>query len=138
MLEEILEYLNNWFTVKEIFGRFEIKGGSIELPFLANGQYFRLIGSVFNDGVYQYQPGGMNLTEETFTGAVWALAIPRAVLKIANEIDAWQQKNGAAAASPYQSESFGGYSYSMRAQSGESGAGWKDAFAGRLSDWRKL
>ena len=80
----------------------------------------------------------MNLTDETFTGAVWALAIPRAVLKIANEIDAWQQKNGAAAASPYQSESFGGYSYSMRAQSGESGAGWKDAFAGRLSDWRKI
>ena len=70
--------------------------------------------------------------------AVWALAIPRSVLKITNEIDAWQQKNGAAAASPYQSESFGGYSYSMRAQSGESGAGWKDAFAGRLSDWRKL
>ena len=138
MLEEILEYLNNWFTVEKIFGRFEIKGGSIELPFLANGQYFRLIGSIFNDGVYQYQPGGMNLTDESFTGAVWALAIPRAVLKIANEIDAWQQKNGAAAASPYQSESFGGYSYSMRAQSGESGAGWKDAFAGRLSDWRKL
>ena len=138
MLEEILEYLNNWFTVEEIFGRFEIKGGSIELPFLANGQYFRLIGSVFNDGVYQYQPGWMNLTDETFTGAVWALAIPRAVLKIANEIDAWQQKNGAAAASPYQSESFGGYSYSMRAAAAESGAGWKDAFAGRMSDWRKI
>ena len=138
MLEEILKYLNNWFTVEEIFGRFEIKGGSIELPFLANGQYFRVIGSVFNDGVYQYQPGGMNLTDESFNGAVWALAIPRTVLKIANEIDAWQQKNGAAAASPYQSESFGGYSYSMRTQSGESGAGWMDAFAGRLSDWRKI
>ena len=138
MLEEILEYLNNWFAVEKIFGRFEIKGGSIELPFLANGQYFRVIGSVFNDGVYQYQPGGMNLTDGSFNGAVWALAIPRAVLKITNEIDAWQQKNGAAAASPYQSESFGGYSYSMRAQSGESGAGWEDAFAGRLSDWRKI
>ena len=75
MLEEILEYLNNWFTVEKIFGRFEIKGGSIELPFLANGQYFRVIGSVFNDGVYQYQPGGMNLTDERFNGAVWALAL---------------------------------------------------------------
>ena len=123
MLEEILEYLNNWFTVEEIFGRFEIKGGSIELPFLANGQYFRLIGSVFNDGVYQYQPGGMNLTDETFTGAVWALAIPRAVLKIANEIDAWQQKNGAAAASPYQSESFGGTAIPCAHRAGRAGPG---------------
>ena len=141
MLEEILEYLNNWFTVEEIFGRFEIKGGSIELPFLANGQYFRLIGSVFNDGVYQYQPGGMNLTDESFNGAVWALAIPRTVLKIANEIDAWQQKNGAAAASPYQSESFGGYSYSKSTSGSATGAGmvtWQSVFKSRLNQWRKI
>ena len=139
MLTEICAELRNWFVVPNgvHIQTYTISGGSIApLDFLQDGQYFRIIGSVFNDGVHQYPAS--DLTDEVFHGAVWAMAIPRAVLKIANEIDAWQQKNGAAAASPYQSESFGGYSYSMRAQSGESGAGWKDAFAGRLSDWRKL
>ena len=134
MLEEILEYLNNWFTVEEIFGRFEIKGGSIELPFLANGQYFRVIGSVFNDGVYQYQPGGMNLTDESFTGAVWALAIPKAVQELAEEIAAWRESNPE---TDKTSESFGGYSYS-RGQSASGGVGgWQAAFAGRLNAWRR-
>ena len=145
MLEEILEYLNNWFTVEEIFGRFEIKGGSIELPFLANGQYFRMIGSVFNDGVYKYP--AVNLEDEEFEGAVWVMAVPPSVIALAKEIEDWQNKYGgidSQAMSPFQSESFGGYSYTKKSgSSSNSGANtklgtWQGAFAVKLNRYRRL
>ena len=71
---------------------------------------------------------------------MWALAVPKAVIDLSGEIEAWQEKNGEAAASPYQSESFGGYSYTKRSAGSDSNAlnGWQDAFRGRLNDWRKL
>ena len=75
---------------------------------------------------------------------MWALAIPKAVINLAAEIAEWQTKYVAAdsaAMSPYQSESFGGYSYSKSAggsASGASASGWQSAFANRLNMWRKL
>ena len=52
MLEQVLMNIRNWFTVDGgiYSGTFTIKDGGIALPFLANGQYFRICGSVFNDG----------------------------------------------------------------------------------------
>ena len=71
---------------------------------------------------------------------MWALAVPKAVIDLSVEIEAWQEKNGEAVASPYQSESFGGYSYTKRSAGNDSGTlnGWHDAFRSRLNDWRKL
>ena len=54
MLEQVLRHLNNWFVVDVHDGSFVVDGGGITLPFLQDGQYFRVVGSVFNDGVYQY------------------------------------------------------------------------------------
>ena len=138
MLEQVLLHLNNWFLVDIHEGTFTVENGSIALPFLQNGQYFRVCGSVFNDGLHQYP--ATDLTDETFTGTVWALAVPKAVVSLAEDIAAWQEKNGEAVASPYQSESFGGYSYTKRSAGSDSGTlnGWQDAFRGRLNDWRKL
>ena len=138
MLEQVLRHLNNWFLVEIHEGTFTVENGSIALPFLQNGQYFRICGSVFNDGLHQYPAA--DLTDETFTGTVWALAVPKAVVTLSEDIAAWQEKNGEAAASPYQSESFGGYSYTKRSAGSDSGTlnGWQDAFRGRLNDWRKL
>ena len=112
MLEQVLMNIRNWFTVDggSHSGTFTIKDGCITLPFLADGQYFSIGGSVFNDGLHQYP--ATDLVDEEFSGAIWALAIPPAVVDLADEIGAWQEKNGEASASPYQSESFGGYSYS--------------------------
>ena len=139
MLEQVLRYLKNWFVAPGgvHIGGFSIEGGGIALPFLAEGQYFRIAGSIFNDGVYKYPAESLN--DEAFNGAVWALAVPPAVVALAQEIEAWQGKNGDAAASPYQSESFGGYSYS-RASDSETGEAvtWQTAFAGRLAQWRKI
>ena len=138
MLEQVLRHLNNWFLVDIHEGTFTVENGSIALPFLQINQYFRICGSMFNDGLHQYPAG--DLTDETFTGTVWVLAVPKAVVALAEDIAAWEEKNGEAVASPYQSESFGGYSYTKRSAGNDSGTlnGWQDAFRGRLNDWRKL
>ena len=139
MLEHVLLYIRRWFPVEGGIhsGTFTIKDGGITLPFLANGQYFRICGSVFNDGLHQYNV--LDLTDETFNGTIWALAIPQAVIELALEIEEWQKKNGDASVSPYQSESFGGYQYSKATDSASGGAvTWQSAFRGRLSAWRKI
>lgn len=138
MLEEVLRYL--WGTmvykwpVKELYGgEFKIENGSIELPFLLNGQYFRIVGSALNDGVYQ-NPAD-NLKDEVFRGAIWTLALDPALLAIVSEIEEWEKENKKAVESPYQSESFGGYSYTLKA---EQGVSWKTVFNDRLNRWRKI
>jgi hypothetical protein len=139
MLEQVLRHLNNWFLVDIHEGTFTVEDGSITLPFLLTNQYFRICGSVFNDRLHQYP--AVDLTDEVFTGTVWALAVPKAVVSLSEDIDAWQEKNGEAVLSPYTSESFGGYSYT-KASGGTGGTsaitGWQDAFRGRLNDWRRI
>ena len=136
MLENVLTHIKNWFAVK-IYGRtYTIKDSTMELPFLQNGQYYRICGSVFNDGLHKYGEG--ELKDETFTGTVWALAIPKAVVELAAEIEAWQTKNGEAAQSPFSSESFGGYSYTKATDSSTGrSVTWETAFRSRLNPWRK-
>lgn len=139
MLEQVLLYLKNFFIVENGVhdGEYTIKGGNIDLPFLQKGQYFRILGSVFNDGVYQYTDSmALHLTDETFDGTIWALAIPRAVTELASEIEAWEAKN--AADTPFVSESFGGYSYSRATNSNGQPSGWQDVFRARLNPYRKL
>ena len=139
MLEQILRHLKNYFVAEMYFDVYKIEKGSITLPFLFEGQYFRIIGSVFNDGIYQYPVS--TLTDEEFDGAIWALAIPPEVISLADEIKNWQEKYGESANSPYQSESFGGYSYTAKSNNsmgGNKSFTWKDAFASRLNDWRKI
>lgn len=140
MIEDVLRYINNWYVLPGgvHIGDYSIHDGNIALPFLLDGQYFRIIGSLFNDGVYQYV-GSLILNDEDFHGAVWALAIPPSVLQLADDIEAWEAKNGEAALSPYQSESFGGYTYSKRTDSTTGDAvTWEAAFKSRLARLRKL
>ena len=139
MLEQVLMHLKNWFLVPGGIheGTYTIEDGGITLPFLANGQYFRICGSVFNDGLHQYPAS--DLKAETFDGTVWALAVPQAVIDLALEIEAWETKNGEAASGIYQSESFGGYSYSKATDAETGGAvTWQSAFKRQLSVWRKI
>ncbi len=142
MLEQVLTHLRNWFIVPDGIhpGTFRIEGGGIELPFLMDGQYFRILGSVFNDGLHQYGPGMEMLTDEEFEGAIWVLAVPRSVVELAGEIAEWRDKYGAVMDSPYTSESFGGYSYTKASGAGDStgSGGWQSAFRARLNPYRKL
>ncbi len=134
MLDEVLMYLHNWFVVGIYAGDYSIKDGGISLPFLAEGQYFRICGSVFNDGLHLYP--ATDLQDEEFTGTVWALYIPEHVTKLAEEIGAWQRKHGDVG--PYSSESFGGYSYSVATSASGGVLSWQDAFKARLAPYRKL
>lgn len=143
MLTELCAELKNYF-LRDIdedihYGKYTISGGSIDLPFLVVGQYFRIVGSVLNDGVYQYPADG--LADEEFTGAVWAMAVPPSVVALAADIEEWNRKNAETLASPYTSESFGGYSYTKASSASSSGSGaftWRDQFASRLAKWRRL
>lgn len=158
MLTELCEYLRNWFVEDQDkhIGTITITGGEItardDLYMQAdrqitpvNGQYIRVIGSVFNDGVHLYPDADM--TDETFDGAVWLMRVPPAVIALAADIETWKEQYmtlDSQYMSPYNSESFAGYSYSKsgagaNAAANSSGlSGWQAVFADRLDPWRKI
>ena len=147
MLTQICQYLRNWFERAKYFGEFTVRNNAIvcsngsTLPLLHN-QYFRVVGSVFNDGVHKYGDFSDILIDETFVGAVWSMAIPPVVVELAEEINTWVSANANALNSPYQSESFGGYSYSLRSGTSPTGdttgVTWQSQFESRLAPWRKI
>lgn len=144
MLTELCKELNNWFEKERIFGVFKIEDGQLTGVPMQDGQFFRIIGSVFNDGVHEYPCS--NLEDEEFDGAVWTMAVPPSVVALAKEIKNWNAEYGgigSAAMSPFQSESFGGYSYTMKSGGSSNGDGssavtWKSVFANHLNRWRKI
>ena len=138
IITEICAELRNWFVVPNgvHIQTYTISGGSIApLDFLQEGQYFRIIGSVFNEGVHQYPAS--DLTDEVFHGAVWAMAVPTAVIDLATEIEEYN-KSDAGKASPYISENFGGYGYTKATGSNGKVLTWKSVFADALNRYRKL
>lgn len=157
MLTELCLFLKNWFEIEKCYGDFRIVDGVLTysdgtlLP-LQDGQYFRIISPVLN-GVYLYSPNAPDnpssgaLRDEEFSGSVWCLAIPQDVISLAGEIGAWCAKYEGAdstAMSPFNSESFGGYSYSKSGGgngaggSGTGAGGWQSAFASKLQRYRKV
>lgn len=144
MLNELCQELRNYFDKAQpkFFGQIVVEDGKITneefLAAIKPNQYFRIVGSIFNDGVYCFKEE-LSLEDETFDGAIWLMAIPKDFLALAEEIEDWQAKYGDALNSPYTSESFGGYSYSKA--SGKNGGGavtWQDAFATRLNLYRRI
>ena len=146
-LTELCQELRNWFERDKFFGTFTIENGAIIVPdgSLQDGQFFRVIGSLFNDGVHKY--GEDELTDEVFKGAIWSMAVPPAVVELSERISAWSEQYGDTVSSPYQSmsESFGDYSRSWsKAGSGQgnavsgSGPTWQSTFASELNRYRKI
>lgn len=142
ILTEVCEYLNNYFWEKKISGNFTISDGAINAIGLKEGQYFRIVGSTFNDGVHVYP--AYDLKDEEFNGSVWSMAVPQTVIAIVSDISEWQTKYGnidSEAMSPFASESFAGYSYSKSGSGNANGGSnitWQDVFGGRLNKYRKL
>lgn len=139
ILTEICAELRNWFVVPNgvHIQTYTISGGSIApLDFLQEGQYFRIIGSVFNDGVHQYPAA--DLTDEVFHGAVLAMALPPSLIALSAEIEAYNDSD-AGKPTGFASESFGGYSYQKFTDgNGGDGSRWQSVFKDRLRKWRKL
>lgn len=141
MIDEICQECKNWFVTDgdKHFGTFTISDGHIAPSnFLQKGQYYRVIGSVFNDGVHRYGDDTDKLIAETFKGAVWAMRVPYAVVQLAAEIQNWTDKYADTLASPYTSESFAGYSYSKATSASGGSVTWQDNFRSRLNKWRKI
>lgn len=156
MLEQLLTYLRNWFRVRDGAdgkhpGTYTVESSGIVLPFLQSGQYFRIIGSVFNDGLYIYgdhiMDNGRNETElvdETFTGSIWALAVPKLVVRSSDELsDVMSQVTkitGQIIENPFTSESFSGvYSYSKDTAAQLAAlTAQRDEIMKRLNQWRKI
>ncbi len=140
MLTELCAELRNYFVVKIYNKRFTINGGKIApLDFIQENQYFRIVGSTFNDGVYQNTEelrATSVLIDETFSGSVWAMAVPPSVVALADEIKKYNESDEAKPTA-YTSESFGGYSYSKATDSNGSPIGWQKVFASRLNKYRR-
>lgn len=136
MLGTVLRYLKNWFLIPDGIkpGIYEIKNGGVTLPFLADGQYFRIVGSIFNDGLHQYP--ATDLKDEKFEGAIWVLAVPDEVVDLSERIKEWKDKNEPTV---YTSENFfGQYSYTKATGTNGVPADWDSVFANELKLWRKI
>ena len=153
MISEICAELRNYFLRDYVnperymhYGRFVIANGEMQnLPFLKVGQFYRIVGSTFNDGVHKYgaTPRSVEdsetLTDEEFEGAIWEMFVPKEVVDLSAEIQNWISNNADTINSPYQSESFGGYSYTKAiASTGKLSTDWQSHFAAKLNRWRRL
>lgn len=140
-INDFCEEVNNYFEQTRIFGKFEIINSNIDLNRygIQEGQYIRVVGSVFNDGVYQYPiPPENELVDEKFDGAIWVMAVPSSVITQIEEVNQWEATNQSTLNSPYQSESFGGYSYTLKTENAEGGLNWQTHFRRKLDRWRKV
>jgi hypothetical protein len=136
MLTEVCAEIRNYFVTEIHEGNYEIVGGKIApLDFLQEGQYFRIVGSAFNDGVHKSSTS--SLVDEKFSGAVWAMAVPSSVIALTDEIKSFCESD-AGKASAYTSESFGGYSYSKATDASGAPMSWQKVFASRLNKWRRI
>ena len=151
MLQEIMEYLNNYFvpiSAKEV--TYTISGGAISPSFGAeDGDRFLICGSRRNDGVYTWHANGIKddddkkaagLRDETFAGTIRVCSIPPVLLTLSGEISNWVASNSAALTSPMQSETFNGYSYTLKSGGASGGSGpltWRDIYGKQLERWRR-
>lgn len=132
MLGRVLAYLRNYFEQGGVEGTFNVTKEGVEG---VEARFIRITGSMLNDGVYDLEEANA-FTEETFTGRIDFLAIPKALQCTVKSIEKWSAED-ADRRSPYTSESFGGYSYSRKTNADGSWS-WKDEFADELKQWRKL
>lgn len=147
MLSVICDYLKNWFDYNQpkYFGRFTISDGKLNIDEdIPANQYYRIVGSIYNDGVYKHD-GSESLVAEEFEGAIWLMVVPKDIISLAAEVKAWNDKYAGVdseAMSPFQSESFGGYSYSKSSGGNSASASsvptWQGVFADRLRRYRKI
>lgn len=137
MLTELCQELHNWFCDIDadiLITHFKIEDGHIS-PEIVPAGYIRIVGSAHNDGVHLYGDSQDVLTDEEFTGAVWIMHVPRAVVELAERIKQWNTDNAKVIGTPYTSESWGGYSYT---KGGTGSVCWQNAFVTELNRWRKL
>ena len=100
---------------------------------LAPHQFYKIEGSIFNDGVHQ---AGEPLTPETFTGTVQPMRVPPDFVALAQKITDYD------AATPgggrYVSQSFNGWSGTMATGTDGLPADGCTRYRREINQWRKL
>lgn len=150
MLQEVMDYIHNYFVpMKAEAKNYTIADGAISPDFGAeDGDRFMICGSRRNDGVYTWHADGIRddddidaagLRDETFAGTIRVCSVPPALLTLSGEIKSWVVSNSDALTSPMQSESFNGYSYTLKSGStgGSGQLTWRDIYGKQLERWRR-
>lgn len=150
-MEELLNYLNNYFYNYELIGPvvFEDDNSSLTIPDVNKefyvGQYIKIENSKFNDGIFKVTDVNSNDNNYTittdssdfipgvFTCSILSLAIPRVIIKLKESIEDFKANNKP---SVYTSESFGNYSRSWATNSKGNVVTWKDVFKEDLNQYR--
>lgn len=143
-ITDFCDEIHNYFELEKYIETVTIENGQLAgfSDRLQTDQYFRIVGSVFNYGVYKYP--ATDLKDETFSGAVWAMAVPPSALALFNTIKEWdsQYGNNADNYSPYASESYHHYSHTFSIYTSSSGdikrPTWQSVFKRELNKWRKI
>ena len=144
---KVCSYLRNWFNRNQPYysGTVTITNGALSETYgLKAGQYFRIVDSSTNDGVFKYPVTVLN--DETFNGSIIGMSIPLPVLEIMKKIEEWESKYSTvsgAAMSPFSSESISGvYSYSKSTGANDTtkdkSGTWQGTFGAELAPWRKI
>lgn len=145
LIEQVMLHLHNRFDAGSHKAKVKAEGGSASgLGSVPDGAWYWVDGTTFNDGLHRQ--GVSDWTDEEAACTVTVCAVPKALLCVVSDIAEWREANRAAslkaAASPYTSESFDGYSYSLRGDlagsDGSSLSDWQAQFASRLNPWRKI
>ena len=164
MLQEVLEYIHNYFVpLSADLKTYTISDGAISPDFGAeDGDRFLVCGSRRNDGVYTWHAdvigtddderippatqGGeetikaAGLRDETFAGTIRLMSVPPTIIRLSEEIREWVETYSAQLSSPMASETFNGYSYTLKSGGGSGGNGpltWRDQFRTQLEQWRR-
>lgn len=142
MLNEVLQAINNYFVV-DYCDASEIKVDRVtvdEPNLFSKRQFILILGSKINDGVYRINDisgndlivdSTLDLIEESTEGIlVCGLAIPRAILDLAVEIETYNNVNKGT----IKSESLGDYSVTY---SGNEDVSWITVFRKKLQPYKK-
>ena len=147
-LTAVCRALRNWFHAPQSesttqTGTITIENWTVSplnIPFIPGG-YVRIIGSLLNDGIYHI---GQDMRidgalDETFTGTLTLLAIPRDFLELVQEIDQFVDANKKdSSAGQFTSESIGDYSYTRSAGKDGVRISWQEMFKTRLHPYRRM
>ena len=138
MIENVLREIRNFFIKdSEIVYGIESDGIVVSGAFMAN-QYVFVKGSIMNDGVHKITSVVADkimiagLVAEPTTIHLYALAIPKVIIDLTAEIEAYNEAN----TNGVVSESLGDYSVTYASDGGVET--WQTAFKGKLNPYRRV
>lgn len=134
-VSELCDLTHNYFDSADdaINGTFELTPDFVPKG-VVSGQYFRVIGSVFNDGVHK--AGDADLAPETFTGMVQPMRVPPAFVALALTITEYDKT--VPAGGKYTSQSFNGWSGTLATGADGLPVSGVERYRKEINRWRKI